>query len=81
MLYRRLRGYAHRPREQGDQKGAHGFHPDKGPRPPFIACGPAFFKGARISNAELVDGAPTYAKVMGVDLPYADGNALTELLR
>ena len=62
-------------------KGNHGFHPDKGPRPPFIACGPAFLNGARISNAELVDGAPTYAKVMGVDLPYADGNAITGLLK
>jgi len=61
--------------------GNHGFHPDKGPRPPFIACGPAFLKGAIIPNAELVDGAPTYAKVMGVELPDADGKALVQLLR
>lgn len=61
--------------------GNHGFHPDKGPRPPFIACGPAFLKGAVIPNAELVDGAPTYAKVMGVELPCADGNVITKLLR
>jgi len=29
----------------------------------------------------LVDGAPTYARILGVELPEAEGTALTELLR
>ncbi|MBR5157608.1 MAG: alkaline phosphatase family protein [Clostridia bacterium] len=64
----------------GPVRGDHGFHPDKGPRPPFIACGPEIKKGAILDNAELIDGAPTYAKILGIDLPDADGRALSELL-
>ena len=62
-------------------KGNHGFHPDKGPRPPFIGYGPDFLSGVVLENAELVDGAPTYAKLVGVDMPDADGKALENLLR
>lgn len=61
--------------------GNHGFHPDKGPRPPFIGYGPNFISGVHMSNAELVDGAPTYAKLLGVELSDADGKALENLLR
>lgn len=64
----------------GPVKGDHGFHPDKGPRPPFIVCGPAVKKGAALEHADLIDGAPTYAKILGVELPDADGKALSELL-
>lgn len=62
------------------KKGSHGFHPDKGPRPTFLACGPAFKKGAVLKEANLVDGAPTYAYIMGAKLPDADGRVLKELL-
>lgn len=61
-------------------KGAHGHHPDKGPRPPIVAVGPAFKKGAVLQGAELVDGATTWAHVLGADLPEAQGRVLTELL-
>ena len=61
--------------------GNHGYHPDKAARPPFIAYGPDFIKGAVLSGAELVDGAPTYAKVLGVELKNADGRPLTELIK
>lgn len=61
-------------------KGSHGFHPDKGPRSPFIGCGPAFRKGAFLAHADLVDGAPTYARILGIELPDVDGRPLTELL-
>ena len=64
----------------GPVKGEHGFHPDKGPRPPFIACGPAIKKGAVLDHAELVDGAPTYAKILGIELIDADGKPLMNLL-
>lgn len=65
----------------GARGGYHGYHPDKGPRPTFLACGPSFKAGARISSANLVDGAPTYAKVLGVSLPNTDGRVLSELLK
>ena len=58
------------------ERGAHGFHPDKGPRPVFIACGPDICKGKVIESARLVDGAPTYAAIMGVSLKGADGKAI-----
>ena len=64
----------------GRKAGSHGFYPDKGPKSPFICCGPAFRKGAVLDSARLVDGAPTYARVLGVELPQADGRVLEELL-
>ena len=68
-------------RPEGKLKGSHGFHPDFGPRPFFLGCGPAFRKGAVLEQARLIDGAPTYAKILGVDLPDAQGQALQELLK
>jgi len=69
------------PHPEGVLRGSHGFHPDFGPRPFLIGHGPAFRKGAVLENALLVDGAPTYAKLLGVELPEAQGRALTELLQ
>ena len=63
------------------KRGSHGYHPDKGPRPVIIAKGPAFRQGAVLEDALLIDGAPTWAKVLGFDLPDADGRVLTELLQ
>lgn len=69
------------PHPDGHIYGSHGFHPDKGPRPPIVAYGPAFQKGVVLKDASLIDGAPTWAEVMGVDLPDAEGRVLTELLQ
>lgn len=66
--------------EYGIAHGCHGYHPDKGPSPIFIGFGPAFKKGATLESAHLVDGAPTYAAIMGVELPDADGRVMGELL-
>lgn len=60
--------------------GSHGFHPDKGPRPPFIACGPNIKRGVVIKNGRLIDGAPTYAGIMGISLPFADGKPFSEII-
>lgn len=62
-------------------RGSHGFHPDKGPRPPILAMGPAFRQGAVLESADLVDGAPTWAAVLGASLPDADGKILSGLLK
>ena len=47
---------------------------------PFIACGPFIKRGVVVEHADLIDGAPTYAKILGVALPLADGSAIEELL-
>ncbi len=60
--------------------GSHGYHPDKGPRPSLIACGPGIKKGARVAHAGIVDLAPTLSAIMGVSLPEADGHTITEIL-
>lgn len=65
----------------GPISGDHGFHPDKGPRPPFLAFGPDIKPGVVIEEGRLIDGAPTYAKILGVELPGADGTAFSELLK
>ncbi|MBQ7840170.1 MAG: alkaline phosphatase family protein [Lachnospiraceae bacterium] len=62
-------------------KATHGHLPDRGPQPVFSAKGPGFEKNVTIETADLVDEAPTYAKLLGLDLRGADGRALTELLK
>ncbi len=60
--------------------GSHGYHPEKGPRPTIICCGPSFQKGVVIENTSIVDGAPTWARLLRVSLPETDGHVLSELL-
>ena len=62
-------------------RATHGHLPDKGPQPVFVAKGPGFREGAELDACRLVDEAPTFARVMGVELPRADGRVLEELLR
>lgn len=66
---------------EGVLRGSHGFHPDFGPRPFFMGYGPAFRSGAVLEHAQLIDGAPTYAKILGAELPDAQGRPLMELLK
>lgn len=59
----------------------HGYHPDKGPQPTFIAFGPDIKSGVVIERRPTVDEAPTYAKILGVEMPWADGVAIDEILK
>ncbi|MDP4153949.1 MAG: ectonucleotide pyrophosphatase/phosphodiesterase [Bacillota bacterium] len=61
--------------------GSHGHHPDKGPQPIFLAMGPDFKAGAELERRPIVDEAPTFAKILGFDMPTADGKPLVELLK
>ena len=61
--------------------GNHGYHPEKGMCPPLLACGPSVERGVVLPSANLVDGAPTYAKLLNVMLQESDGIALTELIK
>jgi hypothetical protein len=58
----------------------HGYLPDKGPQPVFIARGPDFRRGAVLERRPIVDVAPTFAEILGVPLPDADGVPMRELL-
>lgn len=62
-------------------KATHGHVPEFGPQPIFSAKGPAFRENVTIETANLVDEAPTFAKVLGMELRHADGRVLEEFLR
>ena len=66
---------------EGTRKACHGYEPEKGAKPVFLAHGPAFKDGAVLKNAMMVDMAPTLAATFGQTLPEADGRCLTELLK
>ena len=59
----------------------HGYQPEKGPQPIFVATGPAFRPGAVLEQAYTIDEAPTYAAILGQTMPQAEGRVLHELLR
>ncbi|MBR2805497.1 MAG: alkaline phosphatase family protein [Oscillospiraceae bacterium] len=59
---------------------SHGHLPHKGAQPAFMCYGPAFRKGYTFSRREMVDQAPTYAKVLGIDLPEAHGTPILDIL-
>lgn len=72
------------PTDNSDYKlsvSAHGHLPDKGPQPVFFMAGPDIRQGVVVERARLVDEAPTYAAVLGVEMPWAQGRVLSELLK
>ena len=61
-------------------KATHGYRPEKGPQPVFVATGPAFKKYVTIPFAYTIDEAPTFARILGDSLPQADGRVIEEIL-
>lgn len=59
----------------------HGHYPDLGPQPVFFGFGPAIKSGVYLEKADLVDEAPTFARILGLSLPEADGRVLHEILK
>lgn len=59
----------------------HGYEPEKGPQPVFLGAGPAFRPGAVLEQAQLIDEAPTLARILGEIMPQAEGRCLEEILR
>ena len=62
-------------------KAKHGYQPEKGPQPVFLAVGPNFKEGVCIPSAYVIDEAPTFAKILGQEMPQAEGRVLEELIR
>ncbi len=58
----------------------HGHWPEKGPQPPFMAMGPSFKKGVSLETGNILNHAPTFARVLGISLPEAKGKAVEEIL-
>lgn len=54
----------------------HGHHPDKGPKPPFIAFGPDVKEDVRLDGVSMLDLCPTMAALLGVELPQMVGKPL-----
>jgi predicted AlkP superfamily pyrophosphatase or phosphodiesterase len=72
-----------RPTDNSDYKlsvSAHGHLPSKGPQPTFFAAGPQIKDGVVITHGTLIDEAPTYAAILGVPMPTAQGKPITEIL-
>lgn len=61
-------------------RATHGYQPEKGPQPVFLGRGPAFRPGAVLPRAQIIDEAPTLAKILGQEMPQAEGRCLQELL-
>ncbi len=62
-------------------KSTHGHRPEKGPQPVFMGMGPSFRKGVVLPHGNILNHAPTFAKILGIDLPGAKGEAVAELLK
>jgi len=58
----------------------HGHMPEKGPQPPFMGMGPSFKKGAVLAKGHILDHAATFAKILGIDLPQAQGKPADVIL-
>ncbi len=62
-------------------RGTHGYLPDKENYTTFFAAGGYGIRaGARAASMCLCDEGPTLAKLMGLELPGADGRVVEELL-
>lgn len=62
-------------------RATHGYYPDLGPQPVFFGFGPDIRSGVILERRETVDEAPTYAKILGVEMPGVDGHAIDEILK
>lgn len=60
--------------------GNHGHNPGQGNQPVFFGTGPAFAPDVDAGRRLILDEAPTFAKILGVELPTAQGTAMDELL-
>ncbi len=59
---------------------AHGHMPTKGPWPTFFISGPQIKQGVVLEEGHLIDHAPTWLAVLGIDMPTAQGRAIKELI-
>jgi predicted AlkP superfamily pyrophosphatase or phosphodiesterase len=61
-------------------RASHGYLPEKGPQPILVANGPDIRKGLILDHNHIVNEAPTYASILGIDLGNTDGSPISEIL-
>ncbi|MFI3283817.1 MAG: alkaline phosphatase family protein [Erysipelotrichaceae bacterium] len=61
-------------------KASHGHLPHKEEQTTFIAFGPSIKKGVVVEVAQMVDEAPTMARMLGFEMEDVDGRVLEEIL-
>ena len=61
-------------------QATHGHMPETGPKPAFLISGPGAKLGAEISGINIVDEAPTIARLLGFEMDGVDGRVVEELL-
>jgi predicted AlkP superfamily pyrophosphatase or phosphodiesterase len=67
--------------DAGGHKGCHGHRPEPAyMHATFIASGAGIRPGARAKTIENIDVAPTIARLLHIQLPAAEGRAVTEIL-
>lgn len=62
-------------------RATHGYIPTNGPQPVFLAKGPDIKPGVMLPRHNVIDEAPTFAKLLGFEMPQAQGQAMDELLK
>jgi len=72
-----VRGDAHFP----PGVGSHGHAPRHGGQPVFIVTGPDFHPGLMLGRRSMLDEAPTFAAVLEVKMPFAEGAAMFDVLK
>lgn len=69
------------PEASGYGRATHGHNPEVGAQPVFLAYGPQIRKGVVLPTANIIDEAPTFARILGLDFPEAEGKVLGSLLK
>ena len=62
-------------------RGTHGYMPERGPKPTFIAAGADFKAGVRIPEGDILNHAPTVARALNITLHHAAGHAVDEIFK
>lgn len=62
-------------------RATHGYLPHKGPQPILLAKGPDIRENVVLSGSHIIHEAPTYAKILGLELGSTDGQPIDEILK
>ncbi|GHV38002.1 alkaline phosphatase family protein [Spirochaetia bacterium] len=73
-----IKNFDHRDYRYGN--ATHGYLPDKGPQPVLLAKGKGIRNGVVLEKRNIIDEAPTFAKLLGIPLPEAEGKCIDEIL-
>ena len=69
------------PLQEGYVRASHGHHPTVGPQPVFLAYGPDVKPGVVKETGLVIDEAPTFARLLGLEFPETDGHAMEDFIK